>query len=145
MIEKLEDCFMNYFKSNKNESTNIWKDCIFQCLRVHENRQDHTACSWWHGGILQIVIVVVLSDSLWSYTLQSARLLCPWDLPGTNTGVGCHFLLQGIFSTQGLHPCLLHWQVDTLSVSHLGSLLICYGDNEQSQYGVRSNMRDRMT
>ena len=30
------------------------------------------------------------------------RLLCPWDFPGKNTGVGCHFLLQGIFSTQGL-------------------------------------------
>ena len=26
------------------------------------------------------------------------RLLCPWDSPGKNTGVGCHFLLQGIFS-----------------------------------------------
>ena len=29
--------------------------------------------------------------------LQPARLLCPWDSPGKNTGVGCHFLLQGIF------------------------------------------------
>ena len=37
---------------------------------------------------------------------------CPWDLPGKNTGVGCHFLLQGIFPIQGsnrqLRPCLLH-------------------------------------
>ena len=30
------------------------------------------------------------------------------DFPGKNTGVGCHFLLQGIFSTQGWNPCLLH-------------------------------------
>ena len=29
--------------------------------------------------------------------LQPARLLCPWDFLGKNTGVGCHFLLQGIF------------------------------------------------
>ena len=39
------------------------------------------------------------------------------DLPGKNTGVGCHFLLQGIFLTQGSNPhllCLLHWQVDSL-------------------------------
>ena len=28
---------------------------------------------------------------------------CLWDSPGKNTGVGCHFLLQGIFSTQGLN------------------------------------------
>ena len=46
-----------------------------------------------------------------------ARLLCPWDSPGKNAGVGCHFLLQGIFTTQGsnLHlPSLLNWQVDSL-------------------------------
>ena len=30
------------------------------------------------------------------------------DSPGKNTGVGCHGLLQGIFLTQGLNPCLLH-------------------------------------
>ena len=35
------------------------------------------------------------------------RLLCPWDFPGKNTGVGCHFLLQGIFPTQGLNLSLL--------------------------------------
>ena len=34
-------------------------------------------------------------------------LLCPWDSPGKNTGVGCHFLLQGIFPTQGSNPHLL--------------------------------------
>ena len=45
------------------------------------------------------------------------RLLCPWDFPGKNTGVGCYFLLQGIFPTQGLNLSLLHWQVET----HLGS------------------------
>ena len=32
---------------------------------------------------------------------------CPWDSPGKNTGVGCHFLLQGIFQTQGSNPYLL--------------------------------------
>ena len=33
---------------------------------------------------------------------------CPWDSPGRNTGVDCHFLLQGILLTQGLNPGLLH-------------------------------------
>ena len=36
----------------------------------------------------------VASDSLRLKGLQSARLLSPWDSPGKNTGVGCHFLLQ---------------------------------------------------
>ena len=38
--------------------------------------------------------------------LEPTRLLCPWDLPGKNTGVGCSFLLQGIFPTQGANPAL---------------------------------------
>ena len=45
-------------------------------------------------------------------------------LQAKNTGVGCHFLLQEIFLTQGLKPSLLnllHWQVDSLPLCHLGS------------------------
>ena len=45
--------------------------------------------------------------------MDHSLLLCPRDSPGKNTGVGCHFLLQGIFPTQGSNPrllCLLHWQ-----------------------------------
>ena len=53
---------------------------------------------------------------------QPSRLLCPWDSPGKNTGVGCHVLLQSIFLTQGsnLHfLCLLHWQVGSYHQGHL--------------------------
>ena len=40
--------------------------------------------------------------ALWQpHGLQPVRLPCPWDFPRKNTGVGCHFLLQGIFPTQG--------------------------------------------
>ena len=56
-------------------------------------------------------------------------LLRPWDSPGKNTGVGYHFLLQGIFQTQGLNPCLLcllHRRVDSSSPCHLGSSLWLY-------------------
>ena len=42
------------------------------------------------------VSFLVMSDSL-----EPTRLICPWDSPGKNTRVGCHFLLQGIFLTQG--------------------------------------------
>ena len=45
----------------------------------------------------------VVSDFLQSHGLQPARLLCPWDFPGKNTGVGCHFLLQGSFLTRGMN------------------------------------------
>ena len=36
----------------------------------------------------------VTSDSVRPHRRQPTRLLCPWDSPGKNTGVGCHFLLQ---------------------------------------------------
>ena len=39
--------------------------------------------------------------------LQPATLLCPWNFPGKNPGAGCHFLLQGIFQTQGSNLHLL--------------------------------------
>ena len=39
----------------------------------------------------------LVSDSLRPHGLQPARLPCPWDSPGKNTGVGCHLLLQEIF------------------------------------------------
>ena len=47
--------------------------------------------------------------------------MCPWDSPGENTGGDCHFLLQGIFPTQGLNLHLLHWQESALPLSHVGS------------------------
>ena len=45
------------------------------------------------------LVAWVMSSSLQPCGLQSARLLHPWDFPGKNTGVGCHFPLQGIFPT----------------------------------------------
>ena len=67
-----------------------------------------------------------MSDSLHPHGLLPARLLCPRDFPGKNTGVGCHFLLQGLFLTWESNPYLLgflHWQADSLLLNHQGSLL----------------------
>ena len=48
-----------------------------------------------------------MSNSLRPHGLYPARLLCPWDSPGKNAGVGSCFLLKGIFLAQGLNPPLL--------------------------------------
>ena len=59
------------------------------------------------------------------YDPRPTRLFRPWDFPGNNTGVGCHFLLQWIFLTQGLNLCLLrllHWQAHSLPLSLLGDV-----------------------
>ena len=47
-----------------------------------------------------------VSIALQSHGLQPTRLLCPWNFPLKNTGVGCHILLQGIFLTLGSNLCL---------------------------------------
>ena len=57
-------------------------------------------------------------DSLQPHGLYPTSLLCPWDFHGKNTGVGCHFLLQGIFLNQGSNPRLL---ADSVPLSHQGS------------------------
>ena len=64
---------------------------------------------WWTRVPSESVSHSVMPDSLRSHGLQPIRLLCPWGFPGKkNTGVGCHFLLQGIFLTQGSNLGLLH-------------------------------------
>ena len=65
-------------------------------------------------------------STLRKYSNKPTRLLCPWNFPGENIGVSCHFLLQGIFLTRRLNPhllWLLHWQVYSLPLSHLGSFM----------------------
>ena len=63
----------------------------------------------------------VMSGSLWPQGQLPTRLCHQWDFPGKNTGVGCHFLLQGIFPTQGLNPGLLHCRQTLYPLSHQGS------------------------
>ena len=64
------------------------------------------------GGVCVCVCVCVsgsvVSNSLQLHRLWSTRLLCPWNSPGKNSGVGCHSLVQRIFLTQGSNLGLLH-------------------------------------
>ena len=82
--------------------------CVFVCVCVCVR-----ACS-------------VLINTLQSHGLGPSRLLGPSNFPGKYTGVGCHFLLQGIFPIQGLNLCLLHWQADALPLHHMGSPFVCF-------------------
>ena len=63
----------------------------------------------------------IMSNSLWPHRLWPTRLLCPWNSPDKNSGVGSHALLQGIFPTQGLNPCLPHCRQILYCLSHQGS------------------------
>ena len=52
------------------------------------------------------------------WTAACIKLLRPWDFLGKSTGVGCSFLLQGIFLTQGSNPGLLHCRQTLYPLSH---------------------------
>ena len=54
------------------------------------------------------MLVAQSCPTLWIPT--DARLLCPWDSPGKNTGAGSHSLFHGFFLTQGSKPHLLHYR-----------------------------------
>jgi len=64
-----------------------------------------------------------VSDSSGAHGL-SAGLLCPWDLSGENTGVGCHALLQGIFLTQRMNLGLLYYRQILDCLSHQGRIRV---------------------
>ena len=68
-------------------------------------------------------VASVGSHSLWPCGLQPARLLCPWNSAGKNTGVGCIALLQVIFPSGIEHasPASPALQADSLLLSHWGS------------------------
>ena len=68
-----------------------------------------------------MVLVLVASDCLQPHGLKPARLLCSWNSPGQNTGVGSHSLLQGIFPAQGLNPGVLYCRQILYCLSHQGS------------------------
>ena len=77
---------------------------------------------WVHDKPLQLCLT--LCDTMDC----SLPVLCPWDSPGKNFGVGCHALLQGIFPTQGSNPslsCLLHWQASSLPLVPPGKSFPC--------------------
>ena len=52
-------------------------------------------------------------DSLSSLRLQLARLLCPWNSPGQNIGVGSHIFLQGSLPNPGIEPRSITFQADS--------------------------------
>ena len=71
-------------------SSFIWKLVKSHYKEHMQGEPLFEGCPLWHICVLSCS---VKSKSLWSHGLQT-RLHCPWDFPGKNTGVGCHYLLQ---------------------------------------------------
>ena len=118
--------------TKKSTDSKCWRGCGEQGTRLHCWSEHKLVQPLWKTArrflIKQRVATracSVMSDSLRPHVPTPPQPhLSPWNFPRKSTGVGCHFLLQGIFPTQGANQCflhLLHWQAISLPLSHLGS------------------------
>ena len=90
----------------------VFSGLIQTCNKVREGSCVCTCVCVCVCVCVHVFSCSVASNSLRPQGLQPTGLVCSQNFPGKNTGVACHFSLQGIFLTQGLNPCLLrvlHW------------------------------------
>ena len=86
-----------------------------------------------HDLVAKCAVASGVSDSLRPHGLQPARLLCPWDFPSKNIGVGFHFLSPGDLSNPGIK--LMSFMFPALKLA--GKFLICFVRRKhQHQYGI---------
>ena len=102
------------------------RKCIFQIHSFATNNSPSQEHSWLSSYYLLLFSRSVMSASLRAHHMDCSPSAPSWDFPGQNTRMGCCFLLQGVFSTQGSNSSLLHWQADSLPPSHQGSPLVSH-------------------
>ena len=79
--------------------------CLSVKFKKREKSLSSKCCKWSEVKVLVTQLCLTLCDPM---DLKPTRLLCPWNSPGKNTGVGCHSFLQAIFLTQGSNMGLLN-------------------------------------
>ena len=73
----------------------MWINKCIQSSGFMKSASDSILCQDLSGlSCTWLLLSSVMSNSVGSQRQQPTRLPCPWDSPGKNTGVGCHFLLQ---------------------------------------------------
>ena len=98
-------------------------------------------CSYVYSDMLLFSCKQQLSclDSLQHHVLYYARLLCPWGVPGKNTEVSCHSLLQGIFQLRDL-TCLSCLAGRFFTAEPFGRPLFWYGPSYEHIWGHKAKI-----
>ena len=105
-----------------------------------ESTEDNNHISSWQSSCVSLPLPHSLSPTSLSFTFKYVHTQwlthqAPLSMELYQQEAGCHFLLQGIFPTQGSNPGFLHWQVDSLSMSHLGSPLLSTAEGSVADGG----------
>ena len=110
--------------SIKFNPLNLFYCCSFakscQTLQLHRLQNTRLPCPPLSPGKCESVNSSVMSGSC-NPMEEPASLLCPWNSPNKNTGMGNHPLLQGIFLNQELNPGPLPYRQILYCLSHQGS------------------------
>ena len=103
--------FFFFCKTIQETKAKVNENIYLKGLGDWDRKWDFSEYNFLQLGCVAIIFILlflwVVSESLQLHGLTPVRLLCPWDSPGKNAGVGCHFLLQGFFPIQGSNPRLL--------------------------------------
>ena len=115
VLEAIVHLGINFCKKKKERKK--WGNVM---CRAPLSGTEETHRQWANNFVVPCGVLLVVQSSLTLCDPMdcSPPVLCPWDSPGKNTGVGCHFLLQGIFLTQGSNPYLLHCGQILYCLSH---------------------------
>ena len=101
--------WIKYSPTNNNAEFQLFFFLIFiiytysNFILLHFEGGAFSLC-WKYTVIVCVWSRLVMSDSLRPWELYPTRILCPWNSPDKNTGVGCHFLLQGSSQTRDRTP-----------------------------------------
>ena len=79
---------------NKKKQLMVWFSLLFKALLELSRKKKSSVLPLPFKQIYLNIFCSVTQLCLTSHGLQPSRLLCPWDFPGKNTELGCHFLLQ---------------------------------------------------
>ena len=108
---------------------------------------------WGVSDVNELIVVIILPYiQIWSHYVVctctilcdlrdcSLPLFCPWDCPGKNTGLSCHFLFQGSFPTQGQNTGFLHCRQILYHWAGREALLCCIPDTNYALVKNTSNL-----
>ena len=103
---------------------NIYESSHDSVIRLYESSYDSAILLLRRNESIYSSVshlVVVLCDTLWPHWLTALQAPLPMEFTGKSTGVGSHFLLQGLFPTQGSNPSTPHCRQVLYFLSRQGS------------------------